>query len=52
MRKFDFLVTCCEGNIDLLGVLYVSLDEEVSDELRTCYEEVARKLLPWNLALH
>jgi len=24
--------------------------EEVCDKLRTCYEEVTRKLLPWNLA--
>ena len=46
----NFLETFSEKDTDLSGVS-LACYEEVSGKLRTCYEAVNRKLLPWNLSL-
>jgi len=47
-RKSDVLLGCYDEVTDLSGVS-LSCYDQVNDKQRTCYEEVAMKLLRWNL---
>jgi len=50
LTSSQHVIRCCYTDLSVMSGVSLTWYEEVNDNLRTCYEDVTRKLIPWNLA--